>query len=933
MASVFIQVPPSGSAHWKSPVANAAALPATGNSDGDARVTLNDQSIYIWKAGTSSWIQAATPSGSTAITALTGDVSAMGPGAVPATIQAHVVTNAKLDTMPANTIKGNNTGITDSALDLTVAQVKTMLSLAGTNSGDVTLTAVGATPNANGASLSTQALTLQPANTSFPGVLTAADWNTFNSKQAAGSYITSLTGDVTGSGPGASATAVVSVGGSTASAVNAATVLVNMATSANTPNSLVLRDSNGDFSSGIITAALVGNVTGNVSGSAASFTGSLAGDVTGTQSATVIAPNVVSNSKLAQMATHTIKGNSTGGTANASDLSSAQATSILDNFVGDSGSGGTKGLVPAPAAGDAAAGKFLKANGLWVAPPDVGITQLTGDVTAGPGSGSQAATVALVGGSTASAVNTATVLANAATSANTASAIVRRDSSGNFTAGTITANLTGNASGTAANVTGVVVIANGGTNSSAALSNNRVMKSSGGAIIEAAAITAARALISDGNGIPTQSTVTSTELGYSSGVTSAIQTQLDAKLAKASNLSDVASSQTSINNISQLTTKGDILAYNGTNSSRFPVGSQNQRLIVNAGGTFGVSYADATMGLFGSGEDGALTISSGVTTLTKDTMYSTVTISGTASINTAGFKLFVSVLLDLTNAPANAINRNGVNASGTTAGTALAAAILGASTAGTSGTAGNSGPGTAGGTSTGTSPSYGNKGGFSGAGGAGVPNGGGARAGTGNSSNPITFPSFRIDLFRVSTAVQGGVGGSAGGSGGGNGSNAAGDAGSGGSGGGVVQIFARRILRVSGTTAASCIAAKGGNGSAGTTPVSANCGGGGAGGGAGGGGIYLMYESVDAGTPGTAGTTVALLDVSGGNGAAGGNGSTGGIGGGGSDSGMGGKINVICTSTGVVSSFDGLNNQVTGTVASGVTGGSGGTAAVSTVSI
>ena len=40
----------------------------------------------------------------------------------------------------------------------------------------------------------------------------------------------------------------------------------------------------------------------------------------------------------------------------------------LDDFTGDSGSGGVSGLVPAPAAGDAAAGKFLKANGSWVAP-------------------------------------------------------------------------------------------------------------------------------------------------------------------------------------------------------------------------------------------------------------------------------------------------------------------------------------------------------------------------------------------------------------------------------------------------------------------------------------------------------------------------------------------------------------------------------------
>jgi hypothetical protein len=72
-------------------------------------------------------------------------------------------------------------------------------------------------------------------------------------------------------------------------------------------------------------------------------------------------------------------------------------------------------------------------------------------------------------------------------------------------------------------------VAKGGTNSGTALNNNRVIKSSSGAIVEAAAITANRALISDADGIPTHSSVTETELGYVSGVTSAIQTQLGNK--------------------------------------------------------------------------------------------------------------------------------------------------------------------------------------------------------------------------------------------------------------------------------------------------------------------------------------------------------------------------------------------------------------------
>lgn len=38
------------------------------------------------------------------------------------------------------------------------------------------------------------------------------------------------------------------------------------------------------------------------------------------------------------------------------------------DMVGDTGSGGADGLVPAPPAGSAAAGKFLKADGIWAVP-------------------------------------------------------------------------------------------------------------------------------------------------------------------------------------------------------------------------------------------------------------------------------------------------------------------------------------------------------------------------------------------------------------------------------------------------------------------------------------------------------------------------------------------------------------------------------------
>lgn len=86
-----------------------------------------------------------------------------------------------------------------------------------------------------------------------------------------------------------------------------------------------------------------------------------------------IASGVVANgvtlAMLAQVSTATFLGRTTAATGNVEALTVTQATALLNSMVGDSGSGGTKGLAPAPSAGDAALGKYLKADGTWSAPP------------------------------------------------------------------------------------------------------------------------------------------------------------------------------------------------------------------------------------------------------------------------------------------------------------------------------------------------------------------------------------------------------------------------------------------------------------------------------------------------------------------------------------------------------------------------------------
>lgn len=80
-----------------------------------------------------------------------------------------------------------------------------------------------------------------------------------------------------------------------------------------------------------------------------------------------IAANAVTFSKFQQVGSKRFLGNVTGSTANVAELTAAQVTAELPTFVGDTGAGGAKGLVPATVAGDSA--KVLYGNGAWGAAP------------------------------------------------------------------------------------------------------------------------------------------------------------------------------------------------------------------------------------------------------------------------------------------------------------------------------------------------------------------------------------------------------------------------------------------------------------------------------------------------------------------------------------------------------------------------------------
>jgi hypothetical protein len=144
------------------------------------------------------------------------------------------------------------------------------------------------------------------ATTSTNGYLSSTDWNTFNNKQ------TQLNG-----------TGFVKATGTTISYDNSTYLTANQT----------------------ISFAPTGDVTGSTTGT------------TTIAPALVIGTNKVLNTMLAQMPSLTIKGNNTGGTANALDLTVAQVNAILPVFTAT-----LNGLVPFSGG---SAGKVLHADGTW----------------------------------------------------------------------------------------------------------------------------------------------------------------------------------------------------------------------------------------------------------------------------------------------------------------------------------------------------------------------------------------------------------------------------------------------------------------------------------------------------------------------------------------------------------------------------------------
>lgn len=305
----------------------AADFPS-GVADGTLAVALDSLSLYVFDSGSMTWLALSAPSSVLSI----GTIDSQAPSANGATLNIHALIMQSASVSVPGLM---NLATQSFAGNKTFTGTIGASNLSGTNTGDISL------GTASGLSLSGQILSLQLSDATHTGALSSTDWSTFNSKQAAGSYITALTGGVTASGPGSAVATVItnanltgpitSIGNATSIAsqtgtgstfvMNNSPTLITPVIGAATGTSLslssliasraMITDGSDNLISSVTTSTELSYVNGvtssiqtqlNAKQPSGSYITALTGDITATgpgSAVATIAPLVVTNAKIA----------------------------------------------------------------------------------------------------------------------------------------------------------------------------------------------------------------------------------------------------------------------------------------------------------------------------------------------------------------------------------------------------------------------------------------------------------------------------------------------------------------------------------------------------------------------------------------------------------------------------------------------------------
>lgn len=215
---------------------------------------------------------------------------------------------------------------------------------------------------------------VKQSSTSQSGYLSNTDWNTFNGKQAAGNYITALTGDGTASGPGSAILTLATVNsnvGNFGDASNSASFNVNAKGLITAASSVAIQIAESQVTN------LVSDLAGKqpVGNYITALTGDVAASGPGSAAATLATVNGNVGSFTYSSITVNGKGLITAASSGAAPVTTLAAVGAVPNNNAASISGNTLNLQPfdsthpgvVPASGGGTT-NFLRADGTFAAP-------------------------------------------------------------------------------------------------------------------------------------------------------------------------------------------------------------------------------------------------------------------------------------------------------------------------------------------------------------------------------------------------------------------------------------------------------------------------------------------------------------------------------------------------------------------------------------